>query len=226
MKTILIIEDDAVVARGLEEGLKADHYNVVIAGTGERGLLLARRESVQLIILDLILPDLNGEDVCRQIRQAGISTPILMLTSKREEMDKVMGLEIGADDYMTKPFGLRELTARIRALLRREAPIRKSLASCSFGDVEVDFEKQEARKAGREVRLSAREIRVLRYLVEHEREVVSREMLLNDVWGYEQFPTTRTVDNYILALRRKLEDDPSKPRHFTTVPTAGYKFVK
>jgi len=226
MKTILIIEDDAVVARGLEEGLKAEHFDVVTAGTGERGLLLARRESVQLIILDLILPDINGEDVCRQIRQAGISTPILMLTSKREEMDKVMGLEIGADDYMTKPFGLRELAARVRALLRRQAPIRRTLDACSFGDVEVDFEKQEVRKNGRDVRLSAREIRVLRFLVEHEREVVSREMLLNEVWGYEQFPTTRTVDNYILALRKKLENDPAHPRHITTVPTAGYKFLK
>jgi DNA-binding response OmpR family regulator len=226
MKTILIIEDDAPVARGIAEALTAEHFDVVTAGTGERGLLMARRESVQLIILDLMLPDINGEDVCRQIRQAGMATPIMMLTSKREEMDKVMGLELGADDYMTKPFSLRELMARVRALLRRQAPLRKGIDASAFGDVEVDFEKQEVRKRGREVRLSAREINVLRYLIEHERTVVTREMLLNEVWGYEQFPTTRTVDNYVLSLRKKLEDDPAHPRHIITIPTAGYKFTK
>ena len=147
MKTILIIEDEAAVAQGIAEGLRAEHFDVVTAGTGERGLLLARRESVELILLDLMLPDMNGEDVCRQIRQAGIATPIMMLTSKREEMDKVMGLELGADDYMTKPFSLRELAARVRALLRRQAPLRKEIDASAFGNVEVDFEKQEVRKA-------------------------------------------------------------------------------
>lgn len=226
MKTILIIEDDAAVAHGISEALTAEHFDVVTAGTGERGLLMAQRESVQLIILDLILPDINGEEVCRQLRRLGVATPILILTSKREEVDKVMGLELGADDYVTKPFGLRELIARVRALLRRQTPLRREIDTTAFGDIEVDFEKQEVRKGGNEVRLSAREIRVLRYLVEHEREVVTREMLLNEVWGYEQFPTTRTVDNYILALRKKLEDDPAHPRHIVTVPTAGYKFTK
>lgn len=226
MKTILIIEDDASIARGISEALRAEHFEVVAAATGEAGLLKARRESVQLIILDLILPDKNGEDVCRELRQHGVATPILMLTSKHEEADKVLGLESGADDYMTKPFSLRELAARVRALLRRPSPLGTGLDMAAFGDVEVDFERQEARKAGAGVKLSAREFRVLRYLIEHERTVVTREMLLNEVWGYDHYPTTRTVDNFILALRKKLETDPAEPRHILTIPTAGYKFVK
>jgi DNA-binding response OmpR family regulator len=226
MKTILVVDDDVAIIRGLEAALTAEHFNVINAQTGEKARQMARRENLQLIILDLRLPDMSGEDVCRELRNAGVNTPILMLSSKKQETDKVVGLEIGADDYMTKPFSLRELLARVHALLRRNAPITRDIEECSFGAVHVDFRTQEAVRGGKAVRLSAREFQVLQFLVQHEREVVTREMLLNEVWGYEHFPTTRTVDNYVLALRKKLEDQPAAPRHILTVPTAGYKFVR
>ena len=179
-----------------------------------------------MIILDLGLPDINGEDVCQQLRDAGVPTPILMLTSKSQEMDKVMGLEKGADDYMTKPFSVRELLARLRRSMRRDHGMKKDLEEYSFGKAVVDFKKQESTVDGKTVKLSVREYAVLKYLILHEGEVVTRDMLLNDVWGYEQFPTTRTVDNYILALRKKLEGKTTAPQHILTVHTAGYKFVK
>lgn len=226
MKTILVIEDDAAIAEGLQETLKAEHFEVIAANTGERGYTMAKRERVDLIILDLKLPDRNGEDICRDLRKEGINIPILMLTSKKEEMDKVVGLEIGADDYVTKPFSIRELVARIKALLRRKGEIVKELEEYSFGDIHVDFKKQEAYKNGKAVKLTTREFDILKFFILHEREVVSRDQLLNAVWGYETFPTTRTVDNFILSLRKKIEDDASKPKYLLTVHTSGYKFVK
>ncbi|MGA9120316.1 MAG: response regulator transcription factor [Bacteroidota bacterium] len=226
MKTILIIEDDPAIQRGLQDMLTTEHFKVIAAETGERGLQFGRRESVDVVILDLGLPDMNGEDVCKQLRASGVSTPILMLTSKGLEMDKVLGLEMGADDYMTKPFSLRELLARIRALLRRKNDMHKEVEEVSFGQAEVDFVRQEALVGGKSIKLSAREYAVLRFLVAHEGEVVSRDTLLNQVWGYETYPTTRTVDNYVLALRKKLETDPAEPKHILTVHTAGYKFTR
>jgi DNA-binding response OmpR family regulator len=226
MKTILVVEDDASIARGLKEALTGEHYQVLLANTGEKGYTLARRENIDLILLDLKLPDRSGEDVCRDLRKEGVNTPILMLTSKKHEMDKVMGLEIGADDYVTKPFSLRELSARIKALLRRKGELRKEIEEYSFGNVDIDFRKHEALVGGKPVRLSSREFDVLHFLIQHESEVVSRDMLLNDVWGYEQFPTTRTVDNYILSLRKKLEGERAAPRHILTIHTTGYKFIK
>ena len=226
MHKILVIEDDASIARGLQDALTAEHFKVVLAPTGEKGYATAKRENVDLILLDLMLPDRNGEEICRDLRKEGVNTPIIMLTSKKEEMDKVVGLEIGADDYVTKPFSVRELTARIKALLRRKTEIRKELDEYSFGNVEIDFRKHEATKGKKGVKLSSREFEVLRYLVLHEGEVVTRDMLLNDVWGYDQFPTTRTVDNYILSLRKKLEEDHARPRHILTIHTTGYKFLK
>jgi two-component system alkaline phosphatase synthesis response regulator PhoP len=226
MKTILVIEDDPSIVAGLREALTAEHYNVLSAQTGEKGYTMAKRESVDLIILDLMLPDKNGEEVCRDLRKDGVSTPILMLTSKREELDKVVGLEIGADDYVTKPFSIKELLARIKALMRRGKELHKEISECSFGDMYVDFKKSEVLRNRKPVKLSVRELAVLKYFVQHEGEVVTRDMLLNEVWGYEQFPTTRTVDNYILAIRKKIEAHPEKPRHLLTVHTAGYKFVK
>jgi DNA-binding response OmpR family regulator len=226
MKTILIVEDDASIQLGLQDVLEKEHYTVLTAPNGTRGLALGRNEHVDLILLDLGLPDINGEDVCKELRGSGVSTPILMLTSKGMEMDKVLGLEMGADDYMTKPFSVRELLARVRALLRRKGDMTKDIESCSFGHVEVDFVRQETKLGGRKIKLSVREYSVLKFLVQHEGEVVTRDMLLNQVWGYETFPTTRTVDNYILALRKKLEDDSTKPGHIVTVHTAGYKFQK
>jgi len=226
MKTILIIEDDASIVKGLEDALKAEHFNVIAAATAEKGYTMAKRENVDLIILDLILPDRNGEEVCRDLRKDGVNTPILMLTSKRQEMDKVVGLEIGGDDYVTKPFSIRELIARINALLRRKWEVVKEIEQYAFGDVVIDFKKQEATKGKKSIKATVKEFETLKYFIQHEGEVVTRDMLLNDVWGYEHFPTTRTVDNYILALRNKFEDNPSKPKHFLTVHTAGYKFVK
>ncbi|MCC6396831.1 MAG: response regulator transcription factor [Bacteroidetes bacterium] len=226
MKTILVVEDDPAILRGLEEVLVAEHYRVLTAATGTMGLTLGKKENLDLIILDLGLPDLNGEEVCKQLRTAGVPTPLLMLTSKSQEMDKVLGLELGADDYMTKPFSVRELLARIRALLRRDHGMKKELEEYAFGQIVVDFRKQETARKGKPVKLSVREYAVLKFLILHEGEVVTRDMLLNEVWGYEHFPTTRTVDNYILALRKKLEGENATPRHILTVHTAGYKFVK
>jgi two-component system alkaline phosphatase synthesis response regulator PhoP len=188
-------------------------------------MALGKNENVDLILLDLGLPDVNGEDVCRELRAAGVATPIMMLTSKGLEMDKVLGLEMGADDYMTKPFGIRELLARVRALLRRKGDFLRDVEECSFDDVHVDFSKQETRRGGKSIKLSVREYAVMKFLVQHEGEVVTREMLLNQVWGYDTFPTTRTVDNYILALRKKLEGT-GTPKHILTIHTAGYKFLK
>lgn len=228
MKTILIIEDDATVVRGLEETLKAEHFDVLCALTGEKGRLLAKREHLDLILLDLKLPDIGGEDICRELRKAGLNTPIMILTSKKQEMDQVLLLEMGADDYVTKPFSPRVLVARIHALLRRKAEISRQIDDYQFGDVRVDFKKQEASKSRKPLNLTAKEYKVLHYLIQHSPEVVTRDMLLSDIWGYtdETAPSTRTVDNCILAIRKKIEDDHSDPKHLLTIHTSGYKFVK
>lgn len=226
MKRILIIEDDPAVVKGLTASIEAEHYEVITAMDGEKGFELAIRGNIDLIILDILLPKKNGQEICSDLRKEGIDTPILMLTSKREEVDKVLGLELGADDYMTKPFSMRELHARIKALLRRKAERKKEIDEYSFGDVHVDFRKQEAVKNKKTLKLSAKEFQIMKYFIQHESEVITRDMLLDDVWGYENFPTTRTVDNYILGIRKKIEDNPSKPKHLLTVHTAGYKFVK
>ena len=226
MKRILIVEDDPAILKGLEASLREEHYDVLSAMDGEKGFHMAKRENIDLIILDVMLPNKNGQDICRDLRKEGVNTPILMLTSKKQEMDKVVGLELGADDYVTKPFSVRELQARIKALLRRKAELKKEIDECAFGDVYVDFRKQEATMKKKPLKLSAKEFEILKYFVLHEGEVISRDMLLDDVWGYETFPTTRTVDNYILTLRKKIEANPAKPKHLLTVHTAGYKFVK
>ncbi|HUI11466.1 MAG TPA: response regulator transcription factor [Bacteroidota bacterium] len=225
MNTILVIEDDPPIARGIELALEAEHFRVLVAPTGEKGFALAQRENVDLITLDLMLPDRSGEDVCRDLRKKGVGTPILMLSSRKEEMDKVVGLEIGADDYMTKPFSTRELVARVRALLRRVKELPKDIAAYTIGDVRLDFRRQEAYKKKASLKLTVREFEILKYFARHEGEVVTRDMLLDEVWGYEHFPTTRTVDNYILSIRKRIEDDPAHPVHLVTVHTAGYKLV-
>jgi DNA-binding response OmpR family regulator len=226
MKQILIVEDDPSIVLGLKDSLEEEHYQVLTASDGEAGYQKAKREPIDLIILDLMLPKKNGQDVCKQLRAEGINTPILMLTSKSDEMDKVLGLELGADDYMTKPFSIRELHARIKALLRRHGEARKDIDTFAFGNIAIDFKKQEASKKKESLKLSAKEFEILKYFILHEGEVITRDMLLDDVWGYESFPTTRTVDNYILTIRKKIEDNPSEPKHLLTVHTAGYKFVK
>ena len=225
MKRILIIEDDPAILKGLKHSLEKEFFEVISEEDGERGFIAANKESVDLIILDLILPSKDGIEICRDLRKKGVNTPIIMLTSKKEELDKVLGLEIGADDYVTKPFSLRELIARIKAILRRKSKINKEIAEYNFGNVHIDFIKHEALKGGITVKLSTTEFDVLKYFIQHEGEVISRNQLLEDVWGYESFPTTRTIDNYILSLRKKLEKNPNNPVHILTIHKSGYKFV-
>ena len=225
-KKILIIEDDPAVCKGIQAALEEINYETIIKSTGNSGYESVKSDSPDLVILDLILPDINGIDICKNLRADKIDTPIIMLTSKKEEIDKIIGLEIGADDYVTKPFSIRELIARINAILRRSNKSGKELDEYSFGNIYVNFRNQDATKEGEPVKLSTHEFNVLHFFVEHEGEVLSRDMLLDEVWGFDEFPTTRTVDNYILSIRKKIEDDPSNPKHIITVHKAGYKFVK
>jgi DNA-binding response OmpR family regulator len=227
MKRILIIEDDTAILRGLKDNLEYEHYEVETAADGEQGYALAHEKKPDLIILDRMLPRMSGDDLCRKIRSEGVLTPILMLTARGEEADRVRGLDLGADDYMTKPFSLPELLARVRAVFRRvqlsrtgNLPERLRLA-----DLSVDFKRFEANKAGRRLELSRKEFGVLRLLAARAGEVVTRDELLDEVWGYDRFPTTRTVDNHIALLRSKIEDDPAEPRYLLTVRGVGYKLV-
>ena len=226
MKRILIVEDDAAILRGLSDNLKAEHFEVVTAADGQEGYEMAKKRKCDLVILDIMLPNMTGFEICKQLRMDGVQTPILMLTGKGEEVDKVLGLELGADDYVTKPFSIKELIARVRSILRRQSEIRTEIAETTFGDIYVDFKKQEATRGKKCIDMSAKEFQLLKYFVEREGEVISRNQLLDDVWGYDVTPTTRTVDNYVLSLRKKIEANPSKPKHLLTVHTAGYKFVK
>ena len=226
MTTILVVDDDAALARGLTEALTRESYAVKTAGTVQRARRMLHEEKIDLVLLDLILPDGSGEELCKEMHREGTPPPIIMLTSKKDEVDKIVGFEIGADDYVTKPFNVREQMARIKAVLRRMRDLPRDVPECSFGKVHVDFHRAEATRNGTPVRLLVRELEVLKFLVAHEGQVVTREMLLDKVWGYEEFPTTRTVDNYILSLRKKLEEKPSEPQHILTVYTAGYKFAR
>ena len=226
MKRILIIEDDPAILKGLQAGLEEEHYRILSESDGEKGYQLAQLENIDLIILDLMLPSKNGEDICKDLRHKGIQTPIIMLTSKSDELNKVLGLELGADDYVTKPFSIRELKARIKAHLRRDATKKKEIDVFSFADVHLDFKKQEASRGNTSLKLSAKEFEIMKLLIQYEGEVVSRDVLLTEIWGYEVFPTTRTVDNYILNLRKKIENDPANPKHLLTMHKSGYKFVK
>lgn len=226
MKKILIIEDDPATLTGIGETLKEEHFDVSTVMSGQMGYEKAREGVYDIIILDLMLPEKNGIDICKDLRKDGVSTPILMLTGKKEEIDKVIGLEIGADDYVTKPFSIRELVARVKALLRRLQEIRPEVEEYSFGDVYLNFKKQEAKKGNSPMELSVMEFKVMKYFIQREGEVIERNKLLDEVWGYENYPSTRTVDNFILNLRKKIEDDHSNPKHLLTVHGAGYKFVK
>ncbi|MBI2369981.1 MAG: response regulator transcription factor [Deltaproteobacteria bacterium] len=224
MPRILIVDDEPEMVRGLEDNLRFEGYQTLSATNGRDGLALALREVPDLILLDIMMPEMSGWDVCRALRQKGVDVPVIMLTARGEEVDRVLGLELGADDYVTKPFSLRELLARVRAVLRRPGP-RQKFEECAFGDVRLHLRGRQAFKGGREVQLTRKEFELLRYLVEHRREVLTRERLLDEVWGYERFPTTRTVDTHILRLRQKFEKDPEHPVHILTVHGQGYKFV-
>lgn len=225
MDKILIVEDEEDLLKGLEINLKKEGYKVLKATHGEAGVNLAIKENPHLIILDVMLPGMSGLDVCRELREKGIDTPIIMLTAKSEEIDRVVGLEIGADDYVTKPFSLPELLARIRVRLRRQPRKTETLARYRFGDVEIDFEKYRATRKGKPVHLTPKEFDILRLLIRCRGEVVTRDRMLDEVWGYEVYPTTRTVDNHILKLRQKLENDAVNPRYILSIYGEGYKFV-
>jgi DNA-binding response OmpR family regulator len=225
MSRILVIEDDLAILRGVRDNLAYDGYEVLTATDGEAGYRLMREETPDLVILDLMLPRMNGYELCRRVRDEGMTTPILMLTARSEEMDRVLGLDLGADDYVTKPFSVPELLARIRAILRRTRPAPVLPETLRFGDVEVDFQRYEARKAGKPIQMSRKEFGVLRTLAAREGEVVAREELLDEVWGYDHYPSTRTVDNHIASLRAKVEDDASNPHYLLTVHGVGYKFT-
>ncbi|MDA2924695.1 response regulator transcription factor [Acidobacteria bacterium AH-259-L09] len=226
MYKILIVEDEEDLLKGLEINLKKEGYQVLKANRGELALNLAVKESPHLIILDVMLPGISGFDVCRELRAKGIDVPIIMLTAKSEEIDRVVGLEIGADDYVTKPFSLRELLARIRARLRHQPDhTNQGPARYRFGSIEIDFEKYTATRKGKPLDLTPKEYDILRLLIRCRGEVVTRDRMLDKVWGYEVYPTTRTVDNHILKLRQKVEEDPSKPKYILSLYGEGYKFV-
>jgi DNA-binding response OmpR family regulator len=226
MGRILVIEDDQAILAGLVDHPEFEEYEVATATDGLAGYRAAREERHDLIVLDLMLPKLSGYEVCRKLRSEGVTTPILMLTARGEENDRVLGLDLGADDYVTKPFSLRELSARIRALLRRARPAEsEALEELQFGSVLVDFRSFEAKRGGDPVEMTPKEFQVLRYLASRAGQAVTREDLLDEVWGVEHFPTNRTVDNHIATLRAKLEEDPPEPVHLKTVHGVGYKFV-
>jgi DNA-binding response OmpR family regulator len=226
MKKILVVEDDPAIRLALEAGLTEDNYDVLLASDGINGLAQAKNPTVDLILLDINLPGKDGLEICGELRKAGINTLVMMLTSKSDEIDKVLGLEIGADDYVTKPFSMRELKARVKALLRRTQELKIGIEESSFDNLHFDFKKQEAFKQKNPIKLSAKEFQIVKLFLEHEGQVLDRDKLLNEVWGYDVFPTTRTVDNYILSIRKKIEDDPTEPKHLLTAHTLGYKFVK
>lgn len=226
MSKILVVEDESAMAAGLKHNLEFEGYEVDVAKTGVEGLNMAQNSPYDLMLLDVMLPELSGFDVLKQLRQEQKDLPIIMLTAKSEEIDKVLGLEMGADDYVTKPFGVRELLARVKALLRRAERRAEDLQDVMIiGNLRVDFQAYTAFIGKEEVHLSVREFDILKFLLEHQGETVSRSELLDKIWGYDTNPTTRTVDNFILRLRQKIEPDESRPRHIMTVHGLGYKLL-
>jgi DNA-binding response OmpR family regulator len=225
MKKILIIEDDLAIQKGVKDNLELENYEVITESDGEAGLQTAIKQLPDLIILDLNLPSKSGYDICRELRSSGNNVPIIMLSARAEEADKVLGLELGADDYVTKPFSIRELLSRIKAVLRRKSEFENETDSYFIDDIKIDFKKMEAYKGKKLIFMSLKEYEILKFFIKHKEEVVSRNMLLDEVWGYEVFPTTRTVDNYVMMIRKKIEKNPSIPKHILTIHSAGYRFV-
>ena len=224
MKTILIIEDDISILRGLKDNLEYEGYAVLAETNGEKGLKLALEKKTDLILLDIMLPGMNGYEICRKLKKEKPELPIIMITARGSEIDKVSGLDTGADDYVTKPFSIPELMARIRAVFRRIAQDCEITEQYCFGNIKLDFKKYKAFRNEQEIKLSSKEFAIMEYFIRHEGEAVHRHDLLNEVWGYESLPTTRTIDNFILDLRKKLEENPSKPRHIESVRDIGYRF--
>ena len=225
MSRLLVVEDDPAILRGLSDNLRLESHEVLTASDGEIGFRMARDGGFDCVILDVMLPKMSGFEVCRRLREAGANVPILMLTARGDETDRVHGLDLGADDYLTKPFSLRELQARVRALLRRRSPPSLLPDEARFADVLVDFRRFEARKGGHPLKLTRKEFGTLRLLVARAGDVVTRSELLEAVWEYREYPTTRTVDNHLASLRAKIEDDPASPRHLLTIHGVGYKFA-
>jgi len=224
--TILVVEDDRAMAVALRDGFEFDGYEVVSAGNGVTALELASERKPDLIVLDVMLPRMSGLDVCRQLRAAGNQVPIIMLTARGQEIDRVLGLKLGADDYVTKPFSFMELLARVEAVLRRSSRgLPEGSRVLTLGEVTVDFAHHTATRGGRPLDLTPRELRLLEFLAAHQGEVVTREQLLDEVWGYDTIPFTRTVDTHVAKLRKKIEDDPADPRHLITIHRIGYKLV-
>ncbi|MBI4617697.1 MAG: response regulator transcription factor [Planctomycetes bacterium] len=224
VETILIVEDDPAILLGLEKNLRYEGYQVLSETDGERGLEMAIDKSPDLILLDILLPRLNGYEILRTLRKHGVRTPVIALTAKDREDDKIRGLELGADDYITKPFSLRELRARVHAVLRRARRSEDRVAQATFGDVEVDFEALRCRRLDEDVSLTTREFRLLQFLVENQNRALPRKEILDRIWGYDYYGTSRTIDNFINRLRAKLEEDPNRPRHILTVRGIGYTF--
>jgi DNA-binding response OmpR family regulator len=222
---ILVVEDEPNMVAGLRDNFEFEGYEVITARDGIEGLERALAESPDLVILDVMMPRMSGLEVCRQLRAKRASIPVIMLTARGQEVDKVVGLELGADDYVTKPFSIRELLARVRAILRRTAVVPKNQDQHSFGDVEVDLHRRRVLRSGKLLDISSKEFELLKYFICHSGEALSRDRLLEDVWGYDNYPSTRTVDTHIVRLRQKLEPDPEQPQYFLTVHGTGYQFV-
>ncbi len=225
-KKILIIEDEQGILMSLKDEFESQGYIVHAAEDGESGLELTRRQKPDLIILDIMLPALDGYEVCKRLRMEGDTTPVIMLTVKDKEVDKVLGLELGADDYVTKPFSFRELTARVKAVFRRTEDQVKDLTCCSFGDVELDFEKYEAKKGDNKLDLTTLEFHMLKFFIQNKGKVISRDEFLDRIWGEDNVSVSfRTVDSHIANIRKKIEEDPANPKHILSIRSAGYKFV-
>jgi len=222
---ILVVEDEPNMVNGLRDNFEFEGYQVITAMDGAEGLQRALNESPDLVVLDVMMPKMSGLEVCKQLRAKRPSIPIIMLTARGQEVDKVVGLELGADDYVTKPFSIRELLARVKAVLRRTKTLPREQERYTFGDVEVDLQKCRVTRSGIPIEVSSKEFELLKYFLCHSGETLSRDRLLEDVWGYDHYPTTRTVDTHIVRLRQKLEPDAEQPRFFLTVHGVGYKFV-
>jgi DNA-binding response OmpR family regulator len=225
MIKVLVVEDDPGILRTVADNLRFEQYEVVTATDGESAYALYQNEQPDLIVLDLMLPRMSGLELCRKLRAEDLHTPVLILTARSEEADRVRGLDCGGDDYVTKPFSVPELMARVRALLRRASSAPGVPDTLTFGQVEVDFRRYAAQRHGRPVEMTRKEFALLRFLASRGDIVATRDEILNKVWGFESYPVTRTVDNHISSLRAKLETDPTRPVHIQTVHGVGYKFV-
>ena len=225
MARILVAEDETEIAMGLRDNLEFENYEVIVATDGEAALDAATHQSPDLVLLDIMMPKIDGLEVCRQIREAGFTIPILMVTAKSQEIDIIRGLEVGADDYITKPFSVREVLARVKAALRRTGAGKGLSRILRIGETTVDLVKGKVVKGDESFNLGHFELEILKMLVESAEVPVERNKLLDVIWGLEGFPATRTVDNHVVSLRRKIEPDPKHPRHIVTVHSIGYKFV-